>query len=307
MSCINLKVLVAMSVVVSLAAGCDSPQRVPIVDTHIHLYDTSRAEGVDWPPESDTVLYRPVLPADFATICDENGITATIIVEASTRMSDNQWILDLVKNEPDRYIGLVGSLEVGTPDFAENLKQLSSDPRFVGIRLRDKPGGEEFFNEAVWRDLMFMAELGQTLDVLMHNFSLEDVDEIARKVPALKIIINHVAGATIDGERVDPVWAKDLAQVAKNPNVFCKVSGLFQQSHLQPSPKDLAFYKPVLDELWSVFGEDRLIYGSNWPVTMRGGSYASYMALVMEYLEPKGQASMSKVLAENAYQFYGLD
>jgi L-fuconolactonase len=69
---------------------------------------------------------------------------------------------------------------------------------------------------------------------------------------------------------------------------------------------DLTFYKPVLDELWNVFGEDRLIYGSNWPVTMRGGSYGDYKAVVMKFLEPKGQAAMEKILAGNAYQFYGL-
>lgn len=288
------------------ASGCGSPRSLPIVDTHIHLYDTTRKGGVPWPPESDTVLYRPVLPLDFAKVSQENGITATVIVEASNLLTDNQWVLDLVKDEPERYIGLVGSLDIGTPDFASNLKELSEDPRFVGIRMRERPRGDGFFNDAVWRDLKLIADMNQTLDVLMFEFSLQDVDQIARRIPNLKIQINHVAGADIDGKPVDPVWAKDLAQAARNPNVYCKVSGLFQQSHQQPSPKVLAFYKPVLDELWNVFGEDRLVYGSNWPVTMRGGSYASYKAVVMEFLEPKGQRTMEKILAGNAYKFYGL-
>lgn len=291
---------------VVLNSGCSSQNDLPIVDTHIHFYDTTRDGGVPWPPESDTVLYRPVLPPDWQQVCEENGITATVIVEASTLLEDNQWMLDLVEGEPDRYIGLVGSLEVGTPDFAENLKTLSVDPRFVGIRIRDKPRGDDFFNDAVWRDLKLLADLGQTLDVLMANFSLEEVDRIAQRVPDLKILINHAAGARIDGQSVDPEWAQDLVQAARNPNVHCKVSGLFQQSRLQPSPTDLTFYKPVLDELWNVFGEDRLIYGSNWPVTMRGGSYASYKAIVMEFLESKGSAATRKILAENAYEFYGL-
>ena len=172
--------------------------------------------------------------------------------------------------------------------------------------MRDKPRGSDYFNDVVWRDLELLADLDQTLDVLMANFNLEDVDQIARRVPTLKILMNHVAGANLDGKPVDPAWARGLAQTARNPNVFCKVSGLFQQSHLQPSPTDLEFYRPVLDELWKVFGENRLIYGSNWPVTMRGGSYASYKAVVFEFLEPKGRTAMEKVLASNAYQFYGL-
>ena len=172
--------------------------------------------------------------------------------------------------------------------------------------MRDRPRGADFFNDAVWRDLKLMADRDQTLDVLMANFTLEDVDRIAQRIPTLKILVNHVAGAVIDGKPLDPAWAQSLAQAARNPNVYCKVSGLFQQSRRQPSPTDLEFYKPVLDELWKVFGEDRLIYGSNWPVTLRGGSYASYKAVVFEFLEPKGQTAMEKVLASNAYQFYGL-
>ncbi len=292
--------------IILLGTGCNSGNHLPIVDTHIHLYDTNRDGGVPWPPESDTILYRPVLPPDFAKICQENGITATIIVEASHLLADNQWVLDLVRDEPDRYIGLVGSLEVGTPDFAENLKTLSSDPRFVGIRIRDKPRGSDYFNDAVWRDLETLSDLGQTLDVLMANFSLEEVDRIASRLPDLKILVNHAAGAIIDGQPVDPEWAQDLAKAAGNPNVHCKISGLFQQSRMQPSPTELTFYKPVLDELWNAFGEDRLIYGSNWPVTMRGGTYASYKAVVMDFLEPKGDTAKRKILADNAYQFYGL-
>jgi len=306
MTLYRLNTVAVVFLIVASISGCGQQQSIPIVDTHIHLYDTTRDGGVPWPSESDTVLYRPVLPPDFAQICEENGIAATIIVEASSLLADNQWVLDLVKGEPDRYIGLVGSLELGTPDFAANLKALSADPRFVGIRMRDRPRGPDYFNDAVWRDLELLAALDQTLDVLMANFSLEDVDRIARRIPTLKILMNHVAGANLDGEPVDSAWAQSLAQAARNPNVFCKVSGLFQQSRRQPSPTDLEFYKPVLDELWKVFGEDRLIYGSNWPVTMRGGSYASYKAVVFEFLEPKGRSAMEKVLAGNAYTFYGL-
>ena len=112
---------------------------IPVVDTHIHLYDTNRPEGLPWPPPSDKVLYRPVLTDDFNAVAKKNGIQATVIVEASAWLADNQWVLDLVKKEPERYIGLVGSLGIGKPRFAENLKKLSQDSRFVGIRMRERP------------------------------------------------------------------------------------------------------------------------------------------------------------------------
>jgi L-fuconolactonase len=239
-------------------------------------------------------------------VAKENGITATVIVEASERLDDNQWVLDLVKHDPARYIGLVGSLQIGQTGFAKNLQTLSRDKRFVGIRLRERPRGEGFFNEAVWRDLKVLADTNQTLDVLMFQYSLDDVDMIAKRVPNLKMLINHVAGADIEGSQADSLWVKGVNKAASNPNVHCKISGLFQQSHRSPSPKRLAFYAPVLDELWTAFGEDRLIYGSNWPVTMKGGDYASYKTIVMEYFSVKGRPALEKILYQNALEFYGL-
>ena len=291
-------------------AGCSTYQKnadIPIIDTHIHLYDTTRPQGLPWPPKDDEVLYRPVLTEHFDKVSDENGINATVIVEASKWIPDNQWVLDLVKHDPNRYIGLVCSLEIGTPDFKKHLTKLSKDGRFVGIRMRERPGGDSFFeNEAVWSDLQLLSDRNQTLDVLMFQYSLDDVDMISKRLPKLKILINHVAGADIEGKPADPKWIAAVQKVAKNPNVNCKISGLFQQSHRQPSPKNLSFYKPELDVLWEAFGEDRLIYGSNWPVTMRGGTYGEYLAVVKGCFADKSRAAREKFFFKNALKFYGL-
>ena len=309
---IKAQLTLAVVLAVCASSGCSTYQPmdpnadIPIVDTHIHLYDTNRPEGVPWPPPDDAVLYRPILTEDFNAVANQNGITATVIVEASEWLPDNQWVLDLVKDEPERYIGLVGSLEIGSSDFATQLAELSRDPRYVGIRMRERPRGDDFFTPEVWRDLRILADSDQTLDVLMFNFSLTDIDTIAKRIPHLKILINHVAGANIDGAPVDPAWARDLELAAANPNVYCKVSGLFQQSHQSPAPKDTDFYRPVLDALWETFGEERLIYGSNWPVTMRGGTYGEYKSIVVDYFSPKGREAFEKLMYRNALKFYNL-
>ena len=301
---------ILLSVMAVFAVGCSTTDKndvIPIIDTHIHLYDTARPQGLPWPPKSDKVLYRPVLTEHFDKVSKENSINATVIVEASKWIPDNQWVLDLVKHDPDRYIGLVGSLEIGTPEFKNHLEKLSKDKRFVGIRMRERLGGEQFFNnELVWSDLELLADMDQTLDVLMFQFSLQDVDMVAKRLPKLKILINHVAGANIEGKAADPEWVFAVQNVAKNKNVFCKISGLFQQSRRQPSPKDVSFYQSELDVLWSTFGADRLIYGSNWPVTMRGGTYAEYLAVVKSFFAGKSRAAQKKYFYQNALKFYGL-
>ncbi|MGY8770941.1 MAG: amidohydrolase family protein [Pirellulales bacterium] len=280
---------------------------IPIVDTHIHLYDTSRPGGVPWPRETDPILYRPVLPKDFDKVADANGVTATIVIEASTVLEDNQWVLDLIKHAPGRYIGMVGHLDIGETGFEKNLRQLAKDPRFVGLRLKTRLRGDAFFNDAVWRDFQIMADMGQTLDVLMGKFTLEEVNEIATRTPKLKIMINHVTGHPIDGKPRTAKWLSDVRKVAKHPHVYCKLSGMFQRSVQRPPSLEIDYYRPTLDALWQAFGAERLVYGSNWPVTDRGGTYADYKKVVMDYLEPKGGKAVERVLYKNALEFYGLE
>ncbi len=279
---------------------------IPVIDTHIHLYDTTRPGGVPWPPKSDKILYRPILPPQFNAVAKRNGIAATVIVEASDLVEDNQWVLDLVREDPKRYLGVVGNLQLGTPEFAGQLARFAGDPRYVGIRLRQRPGGDAFFTDAVWRDLRLMAKSGKTLDILLANFSLDDADLIARRVPKLKILINHVTGLKIKGGEADPGWAAAVRRAARHPNVHCKVSGLFERTGQSPAPKDPAFYRSTLEVVWDAFGEDRLIYGSNWPVSVRGGAYAEYKAIVWDFFAPKGRGVMEKLLHRNAERFYGV-
>tara|TARA_Y100000588_G_scaffold366575_1_gene432442 strand:+ start:429 stop:1337 length:909 start_codon:yes stop_codon:yes gene_type:complete len=279
---------------------------IPVIDTHIHLYDTNRSEGVPWPPISDKVLYRPVLAQHFDAICEANDVTATVIVEASDRVEDNQWALDLVKHNPERYLGLVGNLPIGTDEFAGLLDRFAKDKRFVGLRMRQRPGGDDFFSDAVWRDLQLLADKDLTLDVLMSNFDLADVSKIASRVPTLKILINHLTGLTITGDPAGAEWTEAVKTTAKHPNVYCKISGIFQRSGQSPAPKELSYYAPIFKVVYEAFGEDRIIYGSNWPVTDRGGKYEEQLSIINEFFKPMGRQALEKLYWKNATTFYGI-
>ena len=280
---------------------------IPVIDTHIHLYDTNRSEGVPWPPISDKVLYRPVLSQHFDAICEANDVTATVIVEASDRVEDNQWALDLVQHNPKRYLGLVGNLPIGTDEFAGLLDRFAKDKRFVGLRMRQRPGGDDFFTDAVWRDLQLLADKDLTLDVLMSNFDLADVSMIANRVPTLKILINHLTGLTITGDPADANWSAAVKKAAAHPNVYCKVSGIFQRSGQSPAPKELSYYAPIFKVVYEAFGEDRIIYGSNWPVTDRGGKYEEQISVINEFFKPMGRPTLEKLYWKNASKFYGVE
>jgi len=294
----------------------EQAERLQIIDTHIHLYDTNRSQGVDWPPVADKILYRPVLTEHFDEVADREGIASTVIVEASSRPEDNQWMLDLVKHNPDRYLALVGSLPIGTDEFAGLLERFSKDSRFVGIRMRDRSGGEAYFTDAVWRDLGLLAKKGLTLDVLINNFTIDEVTEIAKRMPDLKIMINHLGGLSITGDLVDPKWKESMEEASKYENVYCKVSGIFQRAGVKPTPKERSFYSPVFEIVFDAFGENRIVYGSNWPVTDRGGSYYEQLSIIRDFFkldtgllaDPEKQLLIEKKLfRENAVKFYGLE
>ncbi len=293
----------------------DSLSSLQIIDTHIHLYDTNRSQGVDWPPVTDKVLYRPVLTEHFDEVADREGIASTVIVEASSRLEDNQWVLDLVRDNPDRYLALVGNLPIGTDEFAGLLERFSKDSRFVGLRMRDRSGGDAFFNDTVWRDLGLLAEKGLTLDVLIHNFTLDEVTEIAKRLPDLKIMINHLGGLNITHKPFDAAWKQAMEKAAKHKNVYCKVSGIFQRAGVKPTPKEKSFYSPVFKVVFDAFGEDRIVYGSNWPVTDRGGRYSEQLSIIRDFFNALGmqlgdtkraEQIARKLFHENAIKFYGL-
>ena len=174
-----------------------------------------------------------------------------------------QVVTDLVKHDPDTYIGLVGSPEFGTPDFAKHRKKLSKDKRVVGVRMRERPRDKDFFNDDVWRDLSLLADMNQTLDVRMFHYSSEDADMIAERIPNLQIPINHAVGTDIEGQPADGKWIAGVRKAAAHPNVYCKSFGLFQQPLRTPSPIDLNFYESTWDVLTDEFDENRLLYGSN--------------------------------------------
>jgi L-fuconolactonase len=289
---------------VSARAG-DAPA-IPITDCHVHLWDTGRPEGIGWIAKDNKTLFRSFLPEHHEPIAKANGVRAVVLVQAGQSLPDNQWNLDITAHNKSLYRGLVGNLSkvIGTDDFKPLFEKLCKDERYVGYRLSGRY--EEELTEAFYRDLQLTAERGKTVDFLVGGYSLEDATAIAKRVPKLKIILDHFGNVELDGGPLDPAWVEQMRAAAKNPNVYCKVSALYGRVKKQPAPKEPAYYKPVLDLAFECFGEDRLVYGSDWPVTRTTGDYASVVALTKAYFEAKGRRVSEKLFHENAAAFYGV-
>lgn len=307
-----MKSLIAifLSTLVAASEETPLPKVKHMIDTHIHLYDTERESGVPWPPKDDTVLYKPHLPVEFKVVSKPAGLTGVVVVEASDRPEDNRWVLDLVKGD-DFFVALVGNIDPYAPDFASQLKKLAKDDRFVGIRLRNgkEKKAIDYTDEKVIASLREVAKAGLAVDLLVNGGGIEaaqSIDRLARAVPEVRLVVDHVIGYNFDGKAVPSEWIEAVKKLGENRNVWCKVSGLYQRSIPQPAPREIDHYKEVLDALWEHLGKDRLVYGSNWPCTKKSGDYTSYVRLVNRYFASKGQEACERYYWQNAAEVYRL-
>ena len=285
----------------------------PLIDCHTHFYDPTRSQGVPWPGKDDGKLYRRVLPEDYKRLTAPYGVTGTVVVEASHWVEDNQWVLDFA--ERDSFVlGLVGNLPVGTPEFQDHLARFAKNPRFLGLRVSSGPLAKGLANADYLADIKRLAAAGRALDVNGGPELLPLVAELAKKLPELRIVINHCANLPNPGPRkrgetytVPAAWKSGMLAAAQCPNVFCKVSALVESASVnrQPAPRDLEHYLPLLDHLLLAFGDDRLIYGSNWPVCEYAADYATIQGIALQFFGRNAERlrKFSHINAQAAYRW----
>lgn len=163
----------------------------------------------------------------------------------------------------------MGNLPAGTPEFRPLFVRFAKNALFRGIRLRGESWRKSIEQPALLDDLRRLAGAGLQADVNIGPAALLDAARLADAVPTLRIVLDHCANVPIDGKAPPAAWLKGIEEMAGRKNVWCKVSGLVEGTGRRNAnaPAGLAFYRPTLDALWTSFGSDRLIFGSNWPVS----------------------------------------
>ncbi len=282
-----------------------APADEPLIDTHTHFYDPTRPQGVPWPGKGDDRLYRAVLPSEFSELTASLGVTGTVVVEASPWLEDNQWLLDLA-DQQKAIVGVVGNLTPGGEGYAVHLARFAKHRLFRGIRIGHGLVKEKLADETFLADVRRLAEHDLELDVNGGPDMPADVARLAKVAPELRMVINHVANVRIDGRRPPAEWQAGMAAAAEHANVFCKVSALVEGAAPpdKPAPVETDFYRPVLESVWEMFGADRLIYGSNWPVSNRAAPYDVLLHIVREYFVDKGPEAAAKYFHRNAQAAY---
>jgi len=288
-------------------AALAGTRAVPILDTHIHLFDPRRPQGVPWPPKTNAVLYQPALPSRYRGIVQRLGVVGAIEVECSPWLDDNQWVLDVAAADPF-IVGMVGNLEPGQPEFRKQLDHFHKNPLFLGIRYGNLWGrnlGTGLKNPEFVAGLKALAAAGLAMDSANPNPALlADLLRLTDRVPELRIVIDHLPQLTPPTDTAARrTYDETLRELAKRPLVWIKVSEVLRRVD-GSVPLDLSFYRARLDELCGLFGEDRLLYGSDWPNSDQWAPYAQVLAVVREYFTAKGPVAAEKYFWKNSVAAY---
>jgi L-fuconolactonase len=270
------------------------------LDSHQHFWNYDAAQYPWIAPGS--LLHRDWLPPDLRPLLAEVALDGCIAVQARQTIEESHWLLELAEHH-SIIRGVVGWVDLRSPDVERDLAALAPHPKFSGVRhvVQDEPDVNFMLGAEFQRGIGKLRAFHLTYDLLVFPQQLPAAIELARRFPEQPFVLDHIAKPSILDGTLNP-WREHVRDLAKLPNVLCKVSGMVTEANLTAwKPAD---FQPFLDVIFEAFGEDRLMYGSDWPVCLRAASYAQVYGLVAEYTRGLSPAAKEKFFGGNAARFY---
>ncbi|MDX1906177.1 MAG: amidohydrolase family protein [Bacteroidia bacterium] len=272
------------------------------LDAHHHLW-TYSAQAYDWIGDDMAVLRRDFGPADLVTCLRENGYDAAIAVQARQTEEETRWLLALAAECPE-IAGVVGWLDLCSPELETALARWSADPKLAGLRhvVQAEPDDRFMLRPDFMRGISQLSAYGLVYDLLVFPRQLPAAIELVSAFPEQVFVLDHIAKPPIGTRGFQP-WADLIRDLATAPQVSCKLSGLVTEADWTGwKPDDLY---PYLDHVCEVFGPDRLMIGSDWPVCLLAGTYTQVMDTTAHYLQSRFSGPvLDQVLGDNAARIY---
>jgi predicted TIM-barrel fold metal-dependent hydrolase len=295
---------VATAAVVPLSPQ-STPPAIPIIDTHIHLFDPRRPQGVPYSGHPDAGPPQPALPPRYRALASPLGIVGAVKVEASPWVEDNLWVLEVAERDTI-VVGVVGNLEPGKPDFGEMLSRYHKNPLFRGIRYGNIWGRDitkESLSPAFIDGLRLLAQADLVLDTANPRVDLlAAIVRISDRVPDLRVVLDHLPSLDPTPQEQAPYDAA-LAALRKRPQVYVKLSAVIHRVNGRIAT-DLAPYRERLDRLIETFGEDRILFGSDWPNSDGVAPLDKVVGVVREYFDRQPRALAEKYFWKNSVAAY---
>ncbi|HVY35048.1 MAG TPA: amidohydrolase family protein [Caulobacteraceae bacterium] len=298
----------ALAAAGSAGARTQAHDPLPVVDSHIHLFDGSRPQGA---PYLGSKAYRAQshisLPAGYAPLAKPTGIVGAVVVEASSWVEDNLWLLEVAQANPI-ILGVVGNLNPSKPEFAEYLGRFRKNPLYRGIRFSrfyTGKGADVALDPDMTARLRLLAEADLTLDNANPTMDLLKANLLlSQAIPELRIVADHVPSFDPTPE-VMPAYEDLIKRLADRPNIFVKLTEVYH-------PRDdngliVKDYEPLrarLEYLYGAFGEDRVMFGTDYPNSYGVATIPEEVGLMKRFFATKSREAAEKYFWKNSAKIY---
>jgi L-fuconolactonase len=280
----------------------------PIVDSHVHLWDPARFR-MAWLDTNEKLNKRFVLreyDEHTAGIDVEAMVYLEVDIAPEYKLLEAQWVAGLAQQDP-RIRGIVASAPI---EYGEQVRAflealVAVDPRIKGVRrlIQSEPDPEFCLQPRFIQGIQILPEFGLSFDICITYRQLASAIEMVRRCPNTSFILDHIAKPNIREHQLDP-WRAQIEELASLPNVICKVSGVVTEAdHQRWTIDDVA---PYVEHVVKTFGEDRIVYGGDWPVVLNAASYKRWVETLETLTAHLTPAAKRKLWNGNAKRFYRL-
>lgn len=277
-----------------------------IIDSHHHFWDRSLSQFDNSWQESDNLkkICKTFLPEHLKPMIDAAGVDKTVFVQTQHNIEENRWVLGLAEAN-DWIAGVVGWVDLTSPDCEAQIEEFKDHSKFVGIRhvVQDEADDDFIVRDDVLRGLGVLEKHEVPYDLLFYVKHLKHAATVANKFPNAKFVIDHLAKPVIKANETEG-WIEHFEGAAKCPNVWCKLSGMVTEADWENWKTD--DLKPYVATALENFGADRCMFGSDWPVCELAASYQQVFDALTHCIGGVTETEKAKILGLNAIEFYGL-
>ncbi len=268
------------------------------IDAHQHFWALARGD-YGWLTPDIAPLYRDFLPCDLRPHLSACGIDGTVLVQAAPTDAETTYMLSLAAQN-DFIRGVVGWVDFETPDAPAQIAALAQNPKLVGLRpmIQDISDDDWMLRSDLAPAFDAMIMHGLTFDALVLPRHLKNLTKLLNRHPNLRAVIDHGAKPEIRIAKFDD-WATDMTQLARDTSAYCKLSGLVTEAKADWTLADIT---PYIAHLLSCFGPDRVIWGSDWPVSTLAATYQRWHDVALEIVGP----DHPRIFGGNAQKAYRL-
>ncbi len=275
---------------------------MPTIDSHIHFWKYDRAR-YPWIDNNMKILQKDHLPEHVAQTFQRNGVDGCVAVQAESAEFETRFLVELAATHPV-IKGVVGWVDLTAKDVAQKLSSFTHHTIIKGYRHIVQSEADDFMLRKDFRNgIAALMDYSYTYDILIFPRQLPAAIDLVKSFPEQVFILDHCAKPDIKSHQLTG-WKENITELARFPNVFCKLSGLITEAAWKSwSPKD--FY-PYLDVVFEQFGAGRLMFGSDWPVMLLSGMYVQWKSLLEKYMQGFITDDRDSVFGGTAAGVYGL-